>query len=314
MSEIELHRKLLSDKVRNDAFYAALKKLIKPGATTVADIGAGTGFLSFLARKLGARHCTLIEYSEMMQVAEQLADSNRIKSLSFIKGYSPELRRPLQVDLVISETLGNFALEEGMLETLVDAWRFVGKGGTVMPASLKQFVAPVVTSRLQDEIDIWKDVGFKLDLSAAREVSLNNMYVKTLRAEDLGGSADHAQQWDAIDFRPSSQKPSSVRRSTLQWRGQDLGARLFGYALWWEVELVAGVSLSTSPFAPPTHWEQIYLPLLQPLTLQEADTVELKLTSDTRAESRLRVTWHTRHVRGGRALQTQQQDITNGRI
>ncbi len=60
MSEIELHRKLLGDRVRNEAFQAALKKVIKPGKTTVADLGAGTGFLSFLARQLGAQHCTLI--------------------------------------------------------------------------------------------------------------------------------------------------------------------------------------------------------------------------------------------------------------
>ena len=51
MSEIELHRKLLGDTVRNDALGAALARVLKPGMS-VADIGAGTGFLSFLARRL----------------------------------------------------------------------------------------------------------------------------------------------------------------------------------------------------------------------------------------------------------------------
>ncbi|MEW6167725.1 MAG: 50S ribosomal protein L11 methyltransferase [Pseudomonadota bacterium] len=73
MSEIELHRKLLGDARRNAAFHAALEQLIEPGRTTVLDIGAGTGFLSFLARRLGAKTCTLVEYTDALDLAEQLA-------------------------------------------------------------------------------------------------------------------------------------------------------------------------------------------------------------------------------------------------
>ena len=84
MSEIELHRKLLGDRVRNEAFQAALKKVIKPGKTTVADIGAGTGFLSFLARQLGAKHCTLIEYTDTLDLAEDLARYDWILNLDAV--------------------------------------------------------------------------------------------------------------------------------------------------------------------------------------------------------------------------------------
>ncbi len=40
---IEFHRKMLADGVRSAAFEAALRRVIRPGETTVADIGAGTG-------------------------------------------------------------------------------------------------------------------------------------------------------------------------------------------------------------------------------------------------------------------------------
>jgi protein arginine N-methyltransferase 1 len=314
MSEIELHRKLLGDSARNQAFHAALKQLVVPGKTTVVDIGAGTGFLSFLACQLGASHCTLIEYSDMLDIAEQLARDNRIANLSFIKAHSAELRRAPKADLVISETLGNFALEEGMLETLVDGWRFLAKGGSVLPIGLKQSVAPVISPRLHEEIDIWPRVGYQLDLSAAREVALNNMYVKSVQLDDLGGSGTAPRQWDAIDFRPTTRKPSSLRRGSVHWRGRELGKHVYGFALWWEVELIPGLTLSTSPFAPPTHWEQIYLPLLQPLQLQAADTVELKLGSDTRREAGLGVSWETRQLRAGKLVLSQSQDIRRGRI
>lgn len=309
MSEIELHRKLLGDSVRNDALFAALKRVIKPGMT-VADIGAGTGFLSFLARQLGAKQCYLYEYSGALQLARTLARTNSVSGLTFVKTHSSEVRKPPKVDLAVSETLGNFALEENLLETLVDARRFLNPGGTLMPSALKQFVAPVIRPRLQHEIDVWPRVGFGMNLAAAREIGLNNMYVRTVRPDDLPG-ADAVHTWDYIDFRPGGEAPSSVRRSGVEW--DRLGAStVHGFALWWEAELVPGISISTSPYAAPTHWEQIYLPLLESVTLQAGDTLDLQLLSDTR--SGVRLAWNTRVLRKGRPVSSQAQDLRHGRL
>ena len=332
MSEIELHRKLLGDTVRNRALQAALKRLIKPGMTTVADIGAGTGFLSFLARQLGAKHCDLYEYSGALELAQALARKNRITNLSFIHTHSSEIRNPPKVDLVISETLGNFALEENLLETLVDARRFLKPGGAMLPCGLKQFVAPVIHQRLQDEIDIWPRVGFDLDLDAARELSLNNMYVKNVQAADMPGK-DSARLWDQIDFRSTGKPPASLRKSSVRWKGGEIlnpspqpppaepapdsirgggGVKIYGFALWWEVELAPGISISTSPFAEPTHWDQIYLPLLTPVAPQAGDVLELELCSDTRADVRLG--WTSRLLRKGKTVQRITQNSFRGRL
>ena len=314
MSEIELHRKLLGDRVRNTAFRAALEKVIKPGKTTVADLGAGTGFLSFLARQLGARHCTLIEYTDTLDLAENLARKNRIDGLSFIKAHSAEVQKAPKVDVVVTETLGNYALEEGLLETALDARRYLNKNGVIIPGRLRQYVAPVISPRLQDEIDIWPGVGFGIDLEAARTVSLNNMYVRSLRSDDLAGEQS-VRLWDDLDLSPEADKPLSKRSSSVKWSGGELGdATVYGYALWWDCELVPGIGISTSPQAPATHWEQIYLPLLQPLTLQADDSLELLIGSDTRAQVGLRVSWRSRQLRGGKTLSEQTQDIARGRL
>jgi SAM-dependent methyltransferase len=309
MSEIELHRKLLGDKVRNDALHAALERVVRPGAT-VADLGAGTGFLSFLARRLGAGHCHLYEYSDALALARELARRNGITGLTFVQAHSTEVARPPKADVVISETLGNFALEEGLLETLADARRFLKPGGTLVPRALRQWVAPVTHPRLQDEIDVWPRVGHGLDFAAAREVALNNMYVKTVRRTDLPGP-DAARLWDEVDFTAKA-RPSSQRSGTATWRARELGgATVHGFALWWEVGLVPGVSLSTSPHAPPTHWEQVYLPLLEPLS-GEGD-LELRLSSDTRRGVRL--VWETAlRAAGGKPRAQQRLDLLRGRL
>lgn len=313
MSEIELHRKLLGDHARNDAFHAALQRVIRPGQTTVVDIGAGTGFLSFLARRLGAKQCTLIEYTDTLDLAEELARQNRIGDLRFIKAHSAELAKPPKADVVISETLGNYALEENLLETLVDARRYLNKNGVIIPGRLRQYVAPVTSPRLQDEIDVWPRVGYDIDLSAARAVSLNNMYVRAIQPGDLPGE-DLARLWDDLDFSPAAEAPQSRRSHKAQWPARELGGTVYGYALWWDCELLPGITISTSPWAPPTHWEQIYLPLLTPLPLRADDTLELMLTSDTRPQVGVRVSWRTRLLRTGKAIAEQSQDIARGRL
>jgi protein arginine N-methyltransferase 1 len=309
MSEIELHRKLLGDKVRNDALGAALARVLKPGMS-VADIGAGTGFLSFLARRLGAAHCHLYEYSGALALAQELARRNKITGLTFVHAHSGEVKKPPKADVVISETLGNFALEEGLLETLVDARRFLKPGGTMIPAALAQFVAPVVRARLQDGIDVFAGVGHGLDLAPARETALNNMYVRTLERADLPGE-NAFREWDRIAFAPEGKAPSSQRKGLVTW--DDLGGRtVYGFALWWQIELVDGIALSTSPLAPATHWEQVYLPLLAPVTLARGQQLDLALSSSTREGVRL--VWETRVLDKGKPVSSQRQDLARGRL
>lgn len=312
MSEIELHRKLLGDGVRNRALHAALKQLITPGTTTVADLGAGTGFLSFLARQLGARSCDLYEYSGALELARLLARTNGVGALRFVHAHSTEVSNPAPVDLVVAELLGNFALEEHLLETLNDARRFLKPGGTLLPCGLRQYVAPVVSPRLQQEIDVWPQVGYGVDLAAAREVSLNNMYVKAVRVSDLPGM-DWAREWDQIEFRARGKPPSSRRGRTVSWE-LDAGTppAVQGFALWWVAELAPGVSLSTAPDSAPTHWEQVYLPLLEPLAPRPGDTLELELRSDTAHDVRLR--WSSCLRRGGKAVGAVRQDSFRGRL
>jgi len=314
LSEIELHRKLLGDAVRNRALHEALKRAIKPGVTTVADLGAGTGFLSFLARKLGAKHCHLYEYSGALALAKKLASLNRVAGLTFVRAHSTEVRRPPKVDLVVAEILGNYALEEGLIETLADAPRFLKPGGRIIPHRLKQFVAPVTRARLQESIDAWPAASHGLDFAAAREIALNNMYVRTVTPNDLAGKGA-GQAWDRMEFGPGAEPPSSVRTSGVSWPADEIDAdAVHGFALWWEAELVPGVVLSTSPHAPPTHWQQIYLPLLAPVEIRSGETLEVALTSDTRPAAGVRVVWEAGVRSGGKLRNVQRQDTARGRL
>lgn len=307
--QIEFQRLILADRVRNEALAAALRRVIVPGRTTVADLGSGTGFLSFLASRLGAKRCWLYETSELLELSKELARKNGVKNVTFVRAHSTEVRNPPQVDVVISETLGNFALEEGLLETLQDGRRFLKPDGVLIPQRLRQKVAPIVTPRLAETVDVWGSIGFGLKFEPAREVSLQNVYVRTVRPDDLLLAPDAARTFDALDFK---RETKSRRAATAEWRFE-APTTVHGFALWWECELVEGVTLSTAPDAPPTHWEQIFLPPLAPVAIKEGERLRLWLEVDTRPEVKINLAWKTSVVdRRGKAHPKSSQDMSRG--
>ncbi len=308
---IEFHRRMLADEIRSAAFEAALRRVIEPGVSTLADIGSGTGVLGFMAQRLGAREVHLIEHGPVIELAARLADANRIPGLHFWQANSGEIIDPPQVDVVVAEILGNLALEENALETLADARRFLKPGGTLIPGRLEQFIAPVVTDRLWQELRSWVWAPMGLDFSAAQSMSFDNLYVRQLMPADLLPGNDAGRLWDTLDF---STELGGDRRGGASW---DImaPATLFGFALWWRCELVPGVSLTTSPFAPVTHWEQVYAPVGQRIETLPGDVVDLLIESQTGGgEAGIGVRWQATHRRGGSIVSVQAQDIGRGFI
>jgi protein arginine N-methyltransferase 1 len=309
---IEYHRTLLADRVRNAAFHGALSRVIVPGRTVVADIGAGTGFLGFLAAKLGARRVDLYERAEIGAVAEKLIRLNKLRNVKIWAGHSTDTMPEAEADVVVSETLGNYAFEENIIETLNDArQRFLKPGGIVIPGRVTQFVCPVVGERLYRELAVWDEVGYDLDLTPAKTMGLNNIYVRWFEAKDLLDGGRAVKAWDHVDFGKAAK---TTRNGEVSWR-IDKAQRVYGLGLWWETELVAGVSLSTSPLSPKTHWEQLYLPALEPIAAEAGDTLAVRLRSTTSYEDGTNVAWTLRLLDGkGREKSKQALDLNKGFI
>lgn len=313
---IEYHRTLIADGVRNRAFHDALKSVIVPGETTVADIGAGTGLLGLIASKLGAKEVFLYETAEVAGVAAAILKRNRARNCHLFPCHSTEMDDPPRVDVVVSETLGNYALEENILETVKDARaRHLKPGGILIPRRITQFVAPVIVPRIHDELSAWDDVGLGIDFEPARFMSLNNIYVRALAPAELLGTskpepgAAASEVWDSIDLERDHR---TSRKGEARWR-IERAATVFGFALWWEAELVPGIRLSTAPHAPPTHWEQLYLPLLHPIRLTARETLALAVRSRSTSSAGTHIAWTATHFEAtGNSCSRQSLDLDKG--
>ncbi len=285
---IEYHRTLLADRVRNEAFHEALRRVIVPGQTKVVDIGCGTGFLGFMAAKLGAKRVVLIETAEIAALAKKLAKANGLRNIEVVPAHSTELEPPERFDVAVSETLGNYAFEENIIETLGDARdRYLEPGGVLIPGKVTQMVCPVVSTKLHADLTTWDSVGFGLNFAAAREMGLNNIYVRWLVANDLLDDGKAALLWDKVDLAKATK---TTRIGTAAW-AMKAPATISGFAIWWTAELVEGLSLGTGPFDPRTHWEQLYLPAAEPFEVRKGETLAARLRSTTSYGQGTNVTW-----------------------
>ena len=309
---IEYHRTLIADRVRNEAFRTALASVIVKGKSVVADIGAGTGLLGLTAANLGAKEVYLYEKAEVAGVAAEIIKKNRARNCHLMPCHSSEMADPPQADIVVSETLGNYALEENIIATMADARkRHLKAGGVVIPTRITQFVAPVVTDRLHRELLAWDDVGHGLDLSPALAMSLNNVYVRTIAPGELLDGGKSARIWDNVDL---TRETKGSRKGEVSWK-MVKDARVFGFAVWWTAELVAGVSLSTAPDAPRTHWEQLYFPLGDPITAARGETIMASLRSRSSEEAGTHLAWTAVHADAkGQSISRQAMDLDKGWI
>lgn len=313
---IEYHRTLIADQVRNQAFFKALKSVIVPGKSVVADIGAGTGLLGLMASKLGAREVLLFETAEVAGVAAKVLKANRAKNCQIFPCHSTEFQDPPRADIVVSETLGNYAFEENIIETLHDArTRFLRDGGVMIPARVKQFVAPVVSPRIDTELRAWERVGpdldLGLDLGIAQTMSFNNAYVRAFTPPDLLDGGASAVAWDRVEL--GADKRGS-RKGEASWK-LEKPATVYGFAVWWVADLVPGVALSTAPDAPRTHWEQLYFPLMTSFKLKAGETLLATMRSQSSEQTGTHLAWTAVHFdRSGKSLAKQAHDLDKGFI
>ena len=136
-AEIEVHRTMICDRVRTDAFRRAIDAVVRPG-DVVLDVGAGTGILSLFAARAGAARVYAVEQTTVAVLAQELAAANGVADIvHVIQGDIMDVELPEHVDVIVSEWLGGFGIDEGMLVPVITARdRWLKPGGTMIPRSV----------------------------------------------------------------------------------------------------------------------------------------------------------------------------------
>jgi len=164
-----MHQVMLSDRTRLQAYDEAIGLTVRPG-DIVADVGAGTLALSLLALRHGAGHVYAIEGDpEMAAVARVIAHTNRLhRQVTIIQGDARTVCLPTDVDVIVSEMMGNLGPEEQMAEVVAAvAQRHLKPSGHVVPARVLTRLQAV--SFRSEGWGVWTDDFFGFSLSAVQK-------------------------------------------------------------------------------------------------------------------------------------------------
>ena len=174
-NELEFHAFCLTDTgSRLDRFAAAIAARVKPG-DTVLDLGAGSGILSFLACRAGARRVYAIEASGSIEFARLLAQRHGFQDrIEFIAQPSTQVLLPERVGTIVGDIHDTFGLQRHGLAAMMDARdRFLAPGGALIPCRIQLMSAPVeVPNHYQRTIDVWRQRVHGVDLSPLRSLAV----------------------------------------------------------------------------------------------------------------------------------------------
>ncbi len=268
-AEIEVHRTMICDRVRTEGFRRAIDAVVRPG-DIVLDIGAGSGILSMFAARAGAARVYAVERTTVAVLAQELAVANGLAGIiQVIHGDVMDVDLPERVDVIVSEWLGGFGIDEGMLPPVIAARdRWLKPGGVMIPQSVTAWTALVHDRYLDETVTFLRDNPYGLTLAGLVEVTVNEIsYSGTFRHLAEGDRrSESGRLWTTDADRISLEQAESPHEAETLLRVHDHGTAN-ALALWFSADLAPGVSLSIGPDDPPTHWGMTTAPLRSPVKL-----------------------------------------------
>jgi type I protein arginine methyltransferase len=271
MYSLEQFAAMFSDRVRMDAYSAAIAKYVRPG-DAVLDLGCGPGIFALLACKAGARRVYAIDMNSVVDFGRHLAAANGYQEkVQFLCGDSRQIHLPERVNVVISDVRGVLPLYSHSVGTLEDArTRLLAEGGQMLPTRDTLMCAIVEVPEYYREIaDAWKSIP-QLDLSAGLPLVLNGVYRERLKPEQV---LSEVQPWHSLDYTTGA-KASALGSVKLTASRTGVGN---GLGLWFKTELGDGISYCTEPRTGDTVYGHTFLPWLAPVPLCEGDVCEVDL-------------------------------------
>jgi SAM-dependent methyltransferase len=290
-ARLSIHRWMLLDEVRNEAYRRAISQVVKPG-DTVLDMGAGTGILSIFAAQAGATKVHAVERTDIAVVARKIIERNGLSDR--IEVHQTDLEDvvlPGKVDVIISEWMGGFGVDENMLAPLVIARdRWLRPGGRVIPERVTALLAPMWIFEFDDGAEHWRAHPHGVDLSVISELTANETIMAQwpLTTDDL--LAPPQVMWSHDALACSLEEADRSFEATLAFTATR-DARMSGLAAWFDAAMCEGVSLTNAVGAPATHWGRFMFPLNRTLEIREGALIRTEIRCESATQGSCDLYW-----------------------
>jgi protein arginine N-methyltransferase 1 len=283
-----VHRRMIQDTVRTEAYEHALKELIRPGMEVI-DVGAGSGILSLFAARAGAKKVHAIEASNMAPIIEALAKANGFEDIIQVHHCRAEdFQLDHKVELIVSEWMGYFGLAERMFESVLDVRdRFLTEDGRMVPDRFRLKLFPIQDEGLHQVHGpgSWDEPIYGFDFSPLAEYEYGELTTTAPTILPSGALGPHVSLVD-LDLEVCSAEDFFFDEKInlpIECTGQVQG--IGGY---FEVDLSPENILTCAPEAPATHWRQSWFPV-RPFEVLCGDVLELTMQAVPRFDGDIRL-------------------------
>ncbi|MEN8773354.1 MAG: class I SAM-dependent methyltransferase [Akkermansiaceae bacterium] len=289
--DLSNHGSMLQDRVRCEAFRDALREVVTPDSV-ILDIGAGTGILSLFAAQAGAKQVYAVERSPVAQAARQIIESNGLSDrITVFQGEMEALELPEKVDIIVSEWLGGYGVDENLLPIVIQARdRWLKPGGIMIPGSTTSWMAPAFDQYLEDEINFYDSHPYGVDLSVVGDDSLKRTESSChhVKAEDL--ACEGRKMWTIDSHTCTGAEASGVFETKLEFVSNCEG-EINVLAAWFDTHSAKTVNLSNAPDCPDTHWGRTVFPIGKTVWIEEGTRIKVHFIHEPHGKGHSNAKW-----------------------
>lgn len=270
----DVHRILVSDQIRTRAFRDSIAATVSPG-DVVLDVGAGSGILSLFAAQAGAARVYALERAPgAAAIARQLVAANGMTGvIDVIDADAEAAHLPEHVDVLVSEWLGCYGVDENMLApVLVARDRWLKPGGRMIPSVVTAWLAPVHHPAGRDAIAL-RTQPYGLDLSALAPFSPDEAVwlPAGVAPDDLRAEPQSLWSVDCRAMPADDARTPFAAELTFRLTGDGVD----GVVAWFAAEMPGAGVLSNAPGHPRTHWGQLLFPLANAHETHAGDELQI---------------------------------------
>ena len=272
MYNVSAYGHMLADELRIDAYVAALRRAIRPGAVVV-DLGSGPGFFALVACRLGARRVFAIEPDNTIQIGrDATCEYGLTDRIEFIQSLSTKVDLPEPADVIVSDLRGVLPWFQHHLPSLIDARsRFLKPEGVLIPNRDRLWAAVVEASVKYGElVRPWEQSNNEVVLSSGRNLSVNLWRKIRVQPEDL---LSKPVCWHELDYTSVEEINVGRDMSLVATRS----GTAHGLVVWFDAELIEGIGFSNAPGGAELIYGHAFFPFQQPVEVATEDQIKVRL-------------------------------------
>lgn len=275
------HLKMLADHERNNAFEKAIKKAINTDSV-VLDIGTGSGLLSMMAAKYGAKQVFSCETSpHIAEVAERIIEKNgfkkKVKVFNLKSTQLTERELTEKPNLIVAEIFDAGLIGEMAIPSFRHALKELCVDNCQVIPAKAQVMGRLLHLPSSASVNPMKSIsGF--DLSAFDQFRVPKEYI----SEDLKLSFHKflSDEFNMVDFDFMNLgdpiPENSFKSKSLRIEASEAG-ELHGVAFWFNLWLDDETELSSRPDRLNNHWGQALFFFEQHREVKKGEMVALNM-------------------------------------